>query len=186
MFEYITADFLELTRNELSILEKMGVMLFHPGFHAVLFYRVARWFHLHGIRPIAVLVSYISSILTGAQISARAAIGKGLVIYHPHGIVVGPVVIGEYCTLAHENLIGQLHGGGDRPVIGNRFFAGTGAKIMGRIRIGDEVFVAPNTVVTHSVGSRLTVAGNPARIIRDRGCPDSGSPLQDGENPQAF
>lgn len=176
MFDNIPTDIRELTRNKTDVLMKLVVILLHPGLHAVLLYRAARWFHLHHLRPLAVLTKYFSSVLTGAEISPRAAIGKGLVIYHPHGIVIGETaVIGAYCTLAHGNLIGGLHGGGDRPVIGDYFVAGTGAKILGRIRIGDKVRVGPNAVVTQSLPDGLIVAGNPARIIRNRGFPNSGS-----------
>jgi serine O-acetyltransferase len=176
VFDNIRADIRELTRNETRVLSKLGVTLLHPGLHAVLLYRAARWFHLHHLRPLAVLTSYFNSALTGAQISARAAIGKGLVVYHPHGIVIGATaVIGEFCTLVHGNVIGQLYGGGDRPVVGNYFFAGTGAKILGRLRIGDRVRVGPNAVVTQSLSDGLTVAGNPARIVRDRRSPDPES-----------
>jgi serine O-acetyltransferase len=178
VFEYIRADIRELTRYETGVLMKLGVILLHLGLHAVLLYRAARWLHLHHMRLLAVLISYFSSVLTGAQISPRAAVGKGLVIYHPHGIMIGATaVLGEYCILVHGNVIGQLYGGGDRPVIGNHFVAATGAKMLGRIRIGDKVRVGPNAVVTQSLPDGVTVAGNPARIIRDRVSPDAGSSI---------
>jgi serine O-acetyltransferase len=173
MFEYVRADIRELTRQETGVLMKLGVILLHPGLHAVVLYRAARWLHLRHMRPLAVLISYFSSVLTGAQISSRADIGKGLVIYHPHGIMIGATaVIGDCCILVHGNVIGQLYGGGDRPVIGNHFFAATGAKMLGRIRIGDKVRAGPNAVVTQSLPDGVTVAGNPARIMRDPGSPN--------------
>jgi serine O-acetyltransferase len=169
VFEYVAADVVELTMTEVTILRKLGTIAFHPGLHAVLLYRMARWFQLHRMWPIAIVIGYLSTFLTGAQISARADIGKGFVIYHPHGMVIGPTIIGEYCTLSHNNLIGQLHGDGDRPIIGNYFFAATGAKIMGRIQIGDKVRVGPNTVVTDSLADGVIFAGNPAKGIRRPG-----------------
>ena len=176
MFEHVRADIHELMRNRTGVLTKLRVILLHPGLRAVLLYRAARWFHLHHLRPFAMLLGYFSSVVTGAQISARAEVGKGLVIYHPYGIVIGATaVVGEYCTLVHGNVIGQLQGGGDRPVIGSHFVAGRGAKILGRIRIGDKVRVGPNAVVTQSLPDGLMVAGNPAKIIRNRRFPDSGS-----------
>jgi serine O-acetyltransferase len=176
VFDNIRTDIHELTRRESGVFTKLGVILLSPGLHAVLLYRAARWFHLHHLHPLAVLISYFSSVLTGAQLSARAEVGKGFVIHHPHGTSIGATtVIGEYCTLTHGNVIGQLHGGGDRPVIGDYFVAATGAKILGRIRIGHKVRVGPNAVVTQSLPDRVTVAGNAARIIRDRRSPDSKS-----------
>jgi serine O-acetyltransferase len=183
VFEFVLADIAELVRNESGALAKLGVVLLHPGLHAVLLYRMARWLHLHHLRPLAVLTSYVGSVLTGAQISARAAIGKGLVVYHPHGIVIGATaVIGEHCVLVHGNVIGQLAGGGDRPVIGSHFFAGTGAKILGKILIGDGVRVGPNTVVTESLPDGLTVVGNPSRIIHRRGALISEQPSSESRD----
>jgi serine O-acetyltransferase len=176
VFDNVRADISELTRRETSALAKLGVILLNPGLHAVLLYRVARWLHVHHLRPLALLTCYFSSALTGAQISARTTIGPGLVIYHPHGIAIGAtVVIGKYCTLTHANLIGQRLGTGDRAVIGDYFAAATGAKIIGQVRIGDRVRVGPNAVVTKSLPDGVTVAGNPAKIVRDRSDPDSRS-----------
>lgn len=176
MFENVRVDVGELTRRETGALSKLGVILLNPGLHAVLLYRLARWFHDLRLRPLALLTSYFSSALTGAQISARATIGPGLVIYHPHGIAIGATaVIGAHCTLIHANLIGQRLGTGDRAVIGDDFVAGTGAKIIGQVQIGDRVRVGPNAVVTRSIPEGVTVAGNPAKIVRERAAPDSRS-----------
>jgi serine acetyltransferase len=90
---------------------------------------------------------------------------QGLVIYHPQGTVIGPTVIGNYCTLTVSNLIGQLQGGGDRPVVGDHFYAGAGAKILGRIRIGNHVHVAANSLVIKSLPDGVTAIGVPAKVI---------------------
>lgn len=72
---------------------------------------------------------------TGAQLSQRATIGRRFAIYHPRGVVVvGTAVLGDGCTLVHGNLVGQLYGGGDPPVIGNKFYAGRGSKVRGPAR----------------------------------------------------
>lgn len=169
MFDNIQTDIRELTRREQSVIAKLGVTLLNPGLHAVLLYRAARWLHVHHLGPLALLTGYFSAFLTGAQISARATIGKGLVIYHPYGVSIGATaVIGEYCTLTHANLVGQRLGSGDRPCIGDYFVASTGAKILGQIQIGNRVRVGPNAVVTRSLPDGVTVAGNPAKIVRDR------------------
>lgn len=166
MYELVRADIRRLMRREAKLIEKIGVLLFNLGLHAVLLYRLSRWLHLHHMRLLAILVSYCNSVLTGAQISPRAMIGKGLAIYHPQGTVIGATaVIGSYCTLAHGNLIGQLYGDDDRPVIGDHFYAGPGAKILGKIEIGNNVHVGPNAIVVNSLPEGVTVAATPARII---------------------
>jgi serine O-acetyltransferase len=119
-------------------------------------------------------------MLTGAQISARATIGKGLFICHPHGIVIGATaVIGKHCTLIHGNVLGQMYAEGDRPIIGDYFIASTGAKILGRVRIGDHVRVGPNAVVTRSIPDGAIVAAVPSRIIPGTGTRAPGA----AENP---
>lgn len=169
VLEHIRADLHGLTGAQASFAAKLGVVLLNPGFHSVLLYRLSRWCYLHRLRWLSILINYVASALTGAQISHRADIGKGLVIYHPHGIVIGgTAVLGEQCVLVHANVIGQLFGGGDRPLIGHRFYAATGAKLLGKIRIGDDVRVGPNAVVLESLPDGVTVAGNPARVVRTR------------------
>jgi serine O-acetyltransferase len=172
MFEYLLSDIQMLTQQERGWVATLGTVLFHPGLHSVILYRASRWFHLHRMTAVSLLINYLSSALTGAQISHRARIGKALVVYHPHGVVVGAdAVLGEHCVLVHGVVIGQLHGGGDRPQIGDRLYAATGAKLLGRIRIGNNVRVGPNAVVTAALPDNVVVAGNPARIVGRRGAP---------------
>ena len=170
MFEFVRADIDRVIASERKTIVKVGVMLFNPGLHAVLLYRLSRWFYLHHMQPVAVFISYLNSVLTGAQISHRATIGKGFSIYHPQGTVIGATaVIGSYCTLTHGNLIGQAYGDDDRPIIGDNFFAATGAKIVGKINIGNNVRVGPNAVVINSLPDGVTVVATPAKLILGAG-----------------
>src|SRR5262245_55171459 len=100
MFDRIRADIRRLTDQEPNVCAKLAVILFNPGLHAVFLYRFSHWLSIHHLGALALMVSYWNSVFTGAQISARAVIGKGLVIYHPHGNVIGTTtIIGDYCTL---------------------------------------------------------------------------------------
>jgi acyl carrier protein len=81
-------------------------------------------------------------------------------------VIGADAVIGDYCTLVQGNTIGQHYGGDDRPTIGDRFYAGTGAKILGKIEIGNKVRVGANAVVLNSLPDGVTVAALPARMIR--------------------
>jgi len=166
MFYRIRADIRRLTDAEPTALLKFAVVAFNLGLHAVLLYRLSHWLATHHLGWIAVLVAYWNSVLTGAQISPRAIIGKGLVIYHSHGMVIGTAtVIGDFCSLMHTNVIGQHRGGGDRPTIGDHFYAGAGAKILGKITIGNHVRVGANAVVLHSLPDGVTAVGVPAKIV---------------------
>jgi serine O-acetyltransferase len=168
MFEYVCADVCRVTAQEVGLGSKLALFVFHPGLQAALAYRLARWLLLHRMRPLAVVISYVSSVVTGAQISPRAVIGKGIRIYHPQGVVIGAgAVIGEYCTLSHGNMIGTF-GEGERPVVGHRFSAATGAKVLGKITVGDNVRVGPNSVVITSVPDDVVMIGVPARVLLRR------------------
>jgi serine acetyltransferase len=149
---------------------RLGHLCFHSGLHAVLLYRLSRWLYLHHLGFAAVLTQYLNGVLTGAQISRRAVIGKGLHISHPRGLVVsGAAVIGDYCILIGDNLIGRLRDGNRGPKIGDYFEAGAGAKILGDVEIGNFVRVGPNSVVMRSLPDGVSVLGIPAKIIFRRG-----------------
>lgn len=176
MFEYVKADVECVTGAVSGPIRKLGAILFTPGLHAVVLYRLSRWCHLHHLDPVAMLIGYLSFVLTGAQISRRAVIGKGLTIYHPQGTVIGAdAVLGERCILVQGNTIGQLYGGGDRPTIGNRLYAGAGARILGKVTIGDDVRVGANAVVTRSLPDRARVVVDPPRVLTE-GRPSSAQP----------
>jgi len=168
MFEYVRADIECVTKPEIGPIRKLGAILLNPGLHAVLLYRLSRWCHLHHLDPIAMLIGYLSFIVTGAQISRRAVIGNGLTIYHPQGTVIGAgTVLGERCILVHGNTIGQLYGGGDRPAIGDRLYAGAGARILGKITVGHDVRVGANAVVTRSLSDRAVVVADPPKVLTE-------------------
>src|SRR5215467_2916319 len=112
MFENIRIDIARLISQEPNLLLKFAVVFFNLGLHAVLLYRLSRWLYLHHLGPLSIVVTYFNSIFTGAQISRAASIGKGLVLYHPQGTVIGATtVIGSYCTLMQSNVVGQRRGG---------------------------------------------------------------------------
>src|ERR1043166_5288976 len=105
MFDHIKADAKRLLDQEPDRLHRLATLFFNLGFHAVVLYRLSSWLYRHGMGSLGGLVSYVNTVFTGAQISGRAIIGKGLLIYHAPGIVIGQTSIGDYCTLTHANLI---------------------------------------------------------------------------------
>ena len=111
--------------------------------------------------------------ITGAQISRRAEIGKGFVILHPVGTVIGATTtMGEFCMLSAGNVVGSRldH---LRPSLGDHVYAGAGAKILGQIRIGSWVKIGANAVVVHSLPDHVTAIGVPARIVSRAVEPDA-------------
>lgn len=97
-------------------------------------------------------------------LSPNAEIGKDVWFPHPHNIIIGGVVkIGTKCVLYHDVTLGQNRG--EYPVVGNGVIIYAGAKVIGKVTIGDNAIIGANAVVTKSVPANAIVAGIPARII---------------------
>jgi serine O-acetyltransferase len=104
----------------------------------------------------------------GLEFSTMKNIGKGLFIAHPYGITINSKAeIGENCNLAKGVTIGQENRGlrEGAPHIGNCVWIGVNATVVGKITIGDDVMIAPNSFVNCDVPSHSIVLGNPCRII---------------------
>jgi serine O-acetyltransferase len=104
----------------------------------------------------------------GMQISPETSIGKGFSLIHWGPMVISHVaVIGDYCTLSQGVTIGLSTRGDKRgaPKLGSRVWVGPGAVLVGDIRIGDNVLVAPNAYVNFDVPDNSIVIGNPGRVI---------------------
>lgn len=122
-------------------------------------------YSIRGLLYRALLLHY--SYKYGFQIPANTRIGKGLYIGHRGPVVInGRAELGDNCTLAHIVTIGQTNRGERTgcPTLGNKVFIGAGAVLVGKIVIGDNVLIAPNTYVNFDVPGNSIVTGNPAVI----------------------
>jgi len=142
---------------------------FDPGLRFLYFFRNAQKHSpksFSGILYRMILRRY--QIRYGFQISARSEIGPGLYLGHWGAVVVNPEVkIGKNCNLAHGVTIGQTNRGEKMgiPTIGDDVWIGTNAVIVGGIKIGNNVLIAPNSYVTTDVPDNSIVVGNPARMM---------------------
>jgi serine O-acetyltransferase len=104
----------------------------------------------------------------GISLPPETSIGPGLYIGHHGGIVIHPEVrIGANVNLSHDVTIG-LSSRGDRfgcPTLGNDVYIGPGAKLFGRITIGDRAAIGANAVVTRDVPADRVAVGSPARTL---------------------
>jgi serine O-acetyltransferase len=150
----------------------LEVVLTYAGFHALLAYRLAHWLSVHRVPFAPRVISQLARWLTGIEIHPAATIGKGFFIDHGMGVVIGETSeIGDYVTIFQGVTMGGTgkERGKRHPTLGNHVVVGAGAKILGGIRIGDNVKVGANSVVLKSVPSNSTVIGVPARIIKSEG-----------------
>jgi serine O-acetyltransferase len=151
-----------------SVLE---IVLCYPGFHAVLLHRLAHKLYLQGLTVPARLISQLGRSLTGIEIHPGARIGRRFFIDHGMGVVIGETSeIGDDVLMYQNVTLGGT--GKDRgkrhPTIGNNVVIGTGAKILGDIRVGNFVKVGAGSVVIRSVPDYSTVVGIPGRVVRAR------------------
>src|SRR5579864_7222310 len=150
-----------------SVLE---IVLCYPGFHAVLLHRVAHNLYGSGWFTLARVISQLSRTLTGIEIHPGACIGRRFFIDHGMGVVIGETSeIGDDVLLYQGVTLGGTgkDTGKRHPTIGNEVVIGTGAKILGNIKIGDHVKVGAGSVVVRSVPDHSTVVGVPGRVVGD-------------------
>src|SRR6478609_9435800 len=110
------------------------------------------------------------SILTQSDIAPEAKLGKNLMLPHPNGVVIHEdAVVGDDCMIMQQVTIGMI-GDGEVPIVGNRVYIGAGAKIIGKLTVGDGARIGANAVVTKDVPPGCTAIGIPARVMpaRDR------------------
>jgi serine O-acetyltransferase len=159
------------------------VILNRQGLWALAEYRFSRWactkIHTPVIRQILRLFCHVwhklIEITTGIDLPYQADIGKGLYIGHFGGIIVNPSVkMGEYCNLSQDITIGIAGRGEMRgsPTIGDRVYVGSGARLIGRITIGNDVAIGANAVVTKDLPDNAVAVGVPAKIISYEGSRD--------------
>ena len=145
------------------------VLLFDNGFQAVVLHRVAHWFKQHRIPFFGPFFGRLSQFLTGVEIAPGCEIGPGLQISHGNGIVIGQWArIGANATLLHQVTIGAPSASRveQMPRLGDGVFVGAGARLIGGIEIGDDVFIGTNSVVAQDVPSHSKVTCGTGITIR--------------------
>lgn len=148
------------------------IVLTYSGLHAVLAYRVSHKLYTKKLFTLARIVSQLARLFTGIEIHPGAQIGKGLFIDHGMGVVIGETTeIGDNCLLYQGVTLGGTgkDKGKRHPTLGNNVMVGAGAKVLGPIRIGDNVKVAANAVVLNNIPADCTAVGVPARVVRRKG-----------------
>lgn len=154
-----------------SVKSIFEVILLYPGYHALLFYRIAHQLYRFKLYFFARFISQFGRFMTQIEIHPGAKIGKRLVIDHGSGVVIGETaVIGDDVLIHHGVTLGaKTTDKGDRhPKLGNNIIVGAGAQIIGNIKIADNAVIGASAVVVRDVNESEVVAGIPAKVIRKR------------------
>ncbi len=168
----IAQDLQAVFERDPAATSRLEVVLTYSGFHALLAYRISHWLWNRKIPFFPRLLSQIARWITGVEIHPGAIIGTRFFIDHGMGVVIGETTeIGDSVTLFQGVTLGGT--GKDRgkrhPTLGSHVVVGAGAKVLGGIRIGDNVKIGANAVVLRSVPPNSTVVGNPGRIVKSDG-----------------
>lgn len=138
----------------------------NPRCLPVAVYRLAHAAHRRGWGTLAKALTWLNFYLHGVEISSACTIGPHFFMPHVAGTVIGADRIGAYAVIYHQVTLGAKEidpGHSRRPVVGDRAFIASGAKIIGSISIGDDCIVGANAVVTRSSGDNQTLTGIPAQ-----------------------
>ena len=169
MLKTFSQDLNAVFERDPAARSRLEVLLTYAGFQALLFHRIAHRLWTIKLRLVARVISQMSRWFTGVEIHPGARIGHGFFIDHGMGVVIGETVeIGNFVTLFQGVTLGGTgkEKGKRHPTLGNHVVVGSGAKVLGNIRVGDFVKIGANSVVLRSVPSSSTVIGIPGRIIK--------------------
>ncbi len=153
MFATIREQIDTIFRRDPAARSVVEIVLCYPGFHAAILHRLAHRLYLDRWFTLGRVVSQFSRAVTGIEIHPGATIGRRFFIDHGMGVVIGETAeIGDDVLLYQGVTLGGTgkETGKRHPTVGNGVVIGTGAKILGNIRIGDFVKVGAGSVVVRS------------------------------------
>ncbi len=147
-------------------------LFFNPALTSVLIHRLAHWLDGTRFRKLAKLLNIFNVIVFKTEIGAKADIQGGLVLIHPHGVIINHnTKIGKNAVFYHHNTIAigprfDLDQQYNLVVIGDNVTLGSGARILGDVQIGNECIIGVNAVVTRSFPDNSIIVGIPAKKRR--------------------
>ena len=170
-------DYLEsIKKRDPAAKSIISIILTYPGVKAVFFHQISNFFYKAGFDLIARIISQTIRFFTGIEIHPGAKIGKNLFIDHGMGVVVGETSeIGDNVTIYQNVTLGGSSPSIDserqrhekrHPTIGNDVVIGSGAQIIGPIKVGNNARIAANAVVVKDVPENATMVGIPARAVK--------------------
>jgi serine O-acetyltransferase len=148
----------------------IDILITNAGLHAIWFYRIAHFFWILRLKLLARIISNLARFFTRIEIHPAARIGKGLVIDHGTGVVIGETaIIGNDVLIYHGVTLGgrgTLSHEKRHPTICDNVIIGTGAKILGDIKMGKNARIGANAVVLINIPAGATAIGIPAKVVK--------------------
>jgi len=173
--EAFRADIVAIVDRDPATTRFLEPVLYFKGFHAIQTHRLAHWLLSKSRKDFALYLQSRSSSVFQCDINPAAKIGRGIFLDHATGLVVGETaVIEDDVSILHDVTLGgtgKEHE--DRhPKIRRGVMIGAGAKILGNIEVGHCARIAAGSVVIKPVPHNTTVAGVPAKVVGEAGCPE--------------
>jgi serine O-acetyltransferase len=171
MFGAIREQIDTIFREDPAAKSVLEIFFCYPGFHAIIWHRFAHRLYRMGVPFFPRFISQINRFFTGIEIHPGATIGRRFFIDHGMGVVIGETAeIGDDCLIYQGVTLGGTGNekGKRHPTLGNHVVVGTGAKVLGSIRIGNHVRIGAGSVVVHPVPDHSTVVGIPGKVVRTR------------------
>ncbi len=169
MFKRLREDIRTIKERDPAAKNSIEIFFMYSGLHAIWWYRIGHFFYKKKMFGTARLISQWGRFWTGIEIHPGATIGKGLFIDHGMGVVIGETTeIGDNVTIYQGVTLGGTgkDTGKRHPTIGNNVMIGSGAKVLGPFKVGDNSKIAANAVVLNEVPENSTCVGVPARIVK--------------------
>lgn len=172
MLDRVRADIRAIKERDPASRNSFEIVLLYSGLHAIMLHRPAHFLYRHKWFFLARFLSQFARFLTGIEIHPGAKIGKGVFIDHGSGVVIGETTeIGDGCTIYQGATLGGTgkEKGKRHPTLGKNVLVGTGAKILGPFKVGDNSKIAANAVVLEEIPPNSTAVGVPARVVKQNG-----------------
>ena len=176
LIKHFKADIESVKQRDPAAKNTVEIILTYSGLHAVAAYRVSHYFYKKKMFLTARVISQAARFITGIEIHPGAKIGKGLFIDHGMGVVIGETTeIGDNCLIYQGVTLGGTgkDKGKRHPTLGNNVMVGSGAKVLGPFKVGNNVKIAANAVVLETIPDNCTAVGVPAHIARCNGKPNA-------------
>ena len=170
-------DYLEsIKKRDPAAKSILSIILTYPGVKAVFFHQISNFFYKAGFDLIARIISQTVRFFTGIEIHPGAKLGKNLFIDHGMGVVIGETSeVGDNVTIYHAVTLGGSSPSIDsekqrhekrHPTIGHDVVIGSGAQIIGPVKVGNNSRIAANAVVVKDVPENATMVGIPAKAVK--------------------